>query len=377
MASQARRAEIAGAGIAGLGLACQLAEAGWTVRVHERASEVRESGAGIALGQNGVDAMRTIGAFDRGILGGSKVRYWNIVDQWGRVVQEEHLSTELYSIPRSSLLRALHERALALGVDVVTSSPVQGARPGCLVLADQRELPGDLIVGADGTRSQVRDSLLRHGLRVRRIDLKVAGLRACMPAVPSDPSDAMLEWLSGQRRVGLIPLDGKDLVAIYMFCPPQDRPGRRVPLDVASWRASYPQLEGVFERVPPDSSWGEVWETHCSSWSVGNVALIGDAAFSMAPNLGQGGCTALQAAISMTKSLQEAATVEEGLKRWEAQERPHVDYVQRWSGRYSRLCSKTPGPLLRGRSRVFGTWGRSKRLNDRFAGVEARLLASA
>lgn len=148
-------------------------------------------------------------------------------------------------------------------------------------------------------------------------------------------------------------------------------------LDVASWRASYPQLEGVFERVPPDSSWGEVWETHCSSWSVGNVALIGDAAFSMAPNLGQGGCTALQAAISMTKSLQAAAAVEEGLKRWEAQERPHVDYVQRWSGRYSRLCSKTPGPFLRGRSRVFGTWGRSKRLNDRFAGVEARLLASA
>ena len=373
----ARHAEIAGAGIAGLGLACQLADHGWTVRVHERASVVRESGAGIALGQNGVDAMRTIGAFEQGIKGGSQVHYWNIVDQWGKVVQEEYLSTELYSIPRSSLLRALHDRALARGVEILTQSAVRGARPGYLLLASGQELPADLVVGADGTRSQVRDSLVSHGLRVRRIDLKVAGLRACMPAVPSDPTDAMLEWLSGQRRVGLIPLDGKDLVAIYMFCPPQDVQGRRIPLDVASWRASYPHLEGVFERVPADSTWGEVWETHCSSWSVGNVALIGDAAFSMAPNLGQGGCTALQAAISLTKALSASPTVEEGLASWEAQERPHVDYVQRWSGRYSRLCSKTPGPLLRGRSQVFGTWGRSKRLNDRFAGVEARLVTSS
>ncbi|MFM8352749.1 MAG: FAD-dependent oxidoreductase [Actinomycetales bacterium] len=373
----ARHAEIAGAGIAGLGLACQLAEIGWTVRIHERAAEVRETGAGIALGQNGVDAMRTIGAFDQGIQGGSKVHYWNIVDQWGKVVQEEHLSTELYSIPRSSLLRALHERAQSLGVDIVTQSPVRGAQPGSLIMADGRVLPADLVVGADGTRSQVRESLVSQGLRVRRVDLKVAGLRACMPAVPSDPSDAMLEWLSGQRRVGLIPLDGQDLVAIYMFCPPQDLAGRRVPLDVESWQASYPHLQGVFERVPADSSWGEVWETHCSSWSLGNVALIGDAAFSMAPNLGQGGCTALQAAISLTKAINAAPTIQAGLATWETQERPHVDYVQRWSGRYSRLCSKTPGPLLRGRSRLFGTWGRSKRLNDRFAGVEARLASAA
>lgn len=373
----AQHAEIAGAGIAGLGLACQLAEAGWSVRVHERADEVRESGAGIALGQNGVDAMRTIGAFERAIEGGSLVRYWNIVDQWGRVVQEEHLSTELYSIPRSSLLRGLHERATSLGVRVETGSRVSGARPGSLLLEDGRELPADLVVGADGTRSRVRESLVSQGLTVKRIDLKVAGLRACMPAVPSDPKDAMLEWLSGQRRVGLIPLDGEKLVAIYMFCPPQDVTGRQVPLDIESWSRSYPHLRHAFERVPQDATWGEVWETHCASWSLGNVALIGDAAFSMAPNLGQGGCTALQAAISLTRALSASRTVEEGLRAWERSERPHVDYVQRWSGRYSRLCSKTPGPLLRGRSRLFGTWGRSKRLNDRFAGVEARLAAAA
>jgi 2-polyprenyl-6-methoxyphenol hydroxylase-like FAD-dependent oxidoreductase len=372
----AKHAEIAGAGIAGLGLACQLAEAGWTVRVHERANEVRESGAGIALGQNGVDAMRTIGAFERAIEGGSQVNYWNITDQWGRVVQEESLTSELYSIPRSSLLRALLDRSISLGVEVATGSAVQGARQGFLILEGGRELPADLIVGADGTGSRVRESLISKGLKVRRIDLKVAGLRASMPAAESDPTNAMLEWLSGNRRVGLIPLDGKNRVAIYMFCPPQDISGRKAPIDIDSWSHSYPHLRQVFERVPLDSTWGEVWETHCDSWSFGNVGLIGDAAFSMAPNLGQGGCTALQAAITMTKALTRSSSVEEGLASWQAQERRHVEYVQRWSGRYSRLCSKTPAPLLRGRSTLFGAWGRSKRLNDRFAGVEARLVAS-
>ena len=368
-----RHAEVAGAGIAGLAVASQLASSGWTVRVHERSTEVREIGAGIALGQNGVDAMRRLGAFERAIDGGVKVAYWSIEDQWQRTLHSEWLSTELYSIPRSSLQHALHVRARDLGVEVQTDSAVVGTREGRLLLEGGEELEADLVVGADGVNSRVRNSFVARGIRVKRLDLKVAGLRALIPRGPEDPTDHMLEWLAGKRRVGLLPLDG-DRTAIYMFCPPQDARGRRIPVDVESWAESYPSLRSAFERVPHDSTWRDVVEIHCDTWVDGNVALLGDAAFGMAPNLGQGGCTALQAALSLSAKVADAADIPASLREWEGEERPHVDYVQKWSGRYSRMCSKTPGPALPVRSRVFGVLARSEKLNERFAGVEARLI---
>jgi len=375
-----RHAEVAGAGIAGLAIAGQLAAAGWSVRVHERAEAVREIGAGIALGQNGVDALRKLGAFEGAIEGGTRIDYWSIEDQWNRIVHGEWLSSELYSTPRSSLQHSLYVRAMELGVEVVTGTAVSGLRDGRLVLSDGQELSADLIVGADGVNSRIRESFAEAGIRVRRIDLGVAGLRAIMPSDPSDPSHPsdptihMLEWLSGKRRVGLLPLNDEE-VAIYMFCPPQDVQGRKMPVDVDSWSRSYPRLRAAFERVPDDSTWRDVVEIHCETWAMGNAVLIGDAAFGMAPNLGQGGCTALQAAVSLTSVVADATDIPSALKRWESQERPHVDYVQKWSGRYSRMCSKSPGIALRARSRTFSMLARSKRLNDRFVGVEARLAA--
>src|SRR3569832_1312295 len=56
-----RHAEIAGAGIAGLTTACVLAQRGWSVRVHERACELREMGAGIYLKINSLVVLKEIG----------------------------------------------------------------------------------------------------------------------------------------------------------------------------------------------------------------------------------------------------------------------------------------------------------------------------
>ena len=121
-----RHAEIAGAGISGLGLACMLRAQGWSVRVHEQSTQVRDGGAALALGQNGVNALRRMGALEKALEGGRRVDYWNIMDASERILQEDHVTSELYSIPRSSLLRSVYERALDLGVEVVTESRMAG-----------------------------------------------------------------------------------------------------------------------------------------------------------------------------------------------------------------------------------------------------------
>lgn len=366
-----RHAEIAGAGVAGLGLACRLRQLGWSVRVHERASHVRDGGAAISLGQNGVDPLRLIGALDAALEGGVPIDYWNIVDQRGRVLQEDHVTSELYSIPRSSMLRSVYERALELGAEVVTDSPVQGFDAGALVLESGERLPADLVVGADGAWSRMRESFAEHGIRVRVKDLRTAGLRANMPRGEGDPETGMWEWLNGQRRVGLLPLDG-GLTYIYMFAPEHDTVGRRTPIDVESWSQSFPFLRGAFERVPADAAYRDILEVHVGSWVHENAVLLGDAAFGMAPNLGQGACTALQAGMSLAAVVNGADDIPAALRVWQQLERPHVDYVQRWSGRYSRWCSHTPTWATDARSLAFTVWGRSRRLQRRFAGVEVR-----
>jgi 2-polyprenyl-6-methoxyphenol hydroxylase-like FAD-dependent oxidoreductase len=72
-------------------------------------------------------------------------------------------------------------------------------------------------------------------------------------------------------------------------------------------------------------------ETRNRSWVEGSTVLIGDAAYVMAPNLGQGGCTALHSAVTLAGAVDGSEPIERALQRRELAERPYVDYVQTWS----------------------------------------------
>lgn len=373
MSSENRHAEVAGAGIAGLAVATALAQRGWDVTVHERFPTVREVGAGIALGRNGVEALAALGALEETIADGQEISSWSIGDEWGRTVQDEKVGAGmLYSCRRESLQRALLHAAERQGVNVVTDSPVTGVSNGRLLIEGGTSLPADLIVGADGVGSRVRRSLEEEGsIRVKRIDLKAGSLRFIIPRRPEDPVTTTPEWIVGNRRVGLLPLDDEN-IAMYMFCPPSDKRGRNLPLDKESWIASFPHLRSVFDRLPSEGTWLPVIETHCSRWTVGNTALLGDAAFSMAPNMGQGGSTALHVAITLADAVSGDAPVETALPEWESRLRDYVDYAQSWSGRYSHMVSQWPPIGRKIRSSVFARLSRSERLASRFAGVETR-----
>ena len=79
-----RHAEIAGGGIAGLNAGIVLSRLGWSVRVHERAPEIRESGAGIFLRKNSIDVLEAIGAFADLAPQGVKISKARIVIATGR-----------------------------------------------------------------------------------------------------------------------------------------------------------------------------------------------------------------------------------------------------------------------------------------------------
>ena len=125
-----------------------------------------------------------------------------------------------------------------------------------------------------------------------------------------------------------------------MSCLQSDALGQQVPLDLPSWQAAFPGLADAIGRMASTVQWDNVrWvrfqTLHLSRWSRGSVALIGDAAHAMPPNLGQGGGCAMMNALSLATSVAKADRIPDALEAWEARERPLTEHTQTWSRMYS------------------------------------------
>src|SRR5215470_18637357 len=157
-----RHAEIAGAGFAGLTAACALAQRGWSVRVHERADKLRTTGAGIYIYENGLRVLEAVGAYEAAVAGANPAHRREVRDEANRLisVHQWDASARAFSIVRQRVINALAAAAARAGVEIVTGSAVAGASAdGELLLANGQRCKADLVVGADGSNSRVRDSL--------------------------------------------------------------------------------------------------------------------------------------------------------------------------------------------------------------------------
>ena len=162
MAGMKGHIEIAGAGLSGLAAATAFARCGWNVRVHERSDQLREIGAGIFMWENGLRVLEAIGAYDEATAGGECDEYWEILDERERLLQSGWMmgGTRLYTVLRSTLHQALAQAATRAGAEIVLSSRVVRATPdGEIFLEGGEKRKADLVIGADGVSSVVRDFL--------------------------------------------------------------------------------------------------------------------------------------------------------------------------------------------------------------------------
>jgi 2-polyprenyl-6-methoxyphenol hydroxylase-like FAD-dependent oxidoreductase len=328
-----RLAEIVGAGFAGLTAACALAQRGWSVRVYERANRLRTTGAGIYLYENGLRVLETVGAYETAIKGAPFAHTREVRDENDRLISVHRWAgSRVFSILRQNVINALAAVAVRAGVEIITNSEGVGATPdGALILADERRIKADLIVGADGSNSRLRDSL---GLLSKRKYLVDGCTRLLMDKTAAERAATnrakTIEYWSGTRRVLYTPCSETDIyIALTML--DNDDVAKAVPVGKDEWKRAFPHLEALIDRIGEQGRYDRFELIKLKRWSAGRVAIVGDAAHALPPNIGQGGGCAMMNALSLAVFLQREGDVAKALEKWERNERPLTEHTQRIS----------------------------------------------
>jgi 2-polyprenyl-6-methoxyphenol hydroxylase-like FAD-dependent oxidoreductase len=338
-------AEIAGGGIAGLAAAAALAQRGWSVVVHEKDRELRAYGAGIFVYENGLRVLEALGALDGALEGSDPARRRETRDRDNQLVGVAHFSQQrgarVVTIVRQRLLNALRAAAERAGAKIVTASAAVGASPeGELHLADGSRRRADLVIGADGVHSPLRDSL---GLLRSRRKLREGGIRLLVERTREEQSTESVccEQWSGARRIVYVPCS-RDQIYIALGALVSDADAIKVPIEKALWKASFPHIAHLIDRIGSEARWDRFETIKLSRWSEGRVAILGDAAHAQPPNLGQGGGCAMMSALGLAVALGEHDDVPAALAAWERRERPIVEHTQRVSMIYGALTAWPP-----------------------------------
>jgi 2-polyprenyl-6-methoxyphenol hydroxylase-like FAD-dependent oxidoreductase len=242
----------------------------------------------------------------------------------------------------NSLNQALIDRVQELGVEIRTSSVGVAARPeGVLLLESGEEYTADLIVAADGAYSRLRENIL--GTRWMDFGIE-AGIRMLIEHAPGDPVDICTEYWNGPWRLLYNPCtDGQNY--IFLSAPIDDERGRKIPVDRAAWKEKFPGASDLIARFAEAGRWDRIVNVKCRCWSEGRVAILGDAAHAMPPNLGQAANMAFTNAMALALAVTEGPDVERSLVRWEEQQRPITEHVQNWSYVYGYVLGKWPSAL--------------------------------
>jgi FAD-dependent urate hydroxylase len=349
------RVLVVGAGLAGLALARALRQAGLDHEVIDRAGGWETAGTGIYLPANGARALRALGLEGAVADRGTEIGRQRVLDQRGRVLVDVDLHRfwgwvgPCLALHRADLHAVLREGVpVRLGTGVRTLERVDG--PVRVGFDDGREGEYDLVVGADGLRSTVR------GLVVDERPPDPVGQQSWRFVTACPTGVTAWSVLLGPRSSFLTIPIGRGRVYCYADVLvgrgspwPGGDPVRLLRDGFAGLPHPVPEL---LERLPApeDVHVAPIEQVAAERWGRGAVALVGDAAHGMSPNMAQGAALAFEDALVLAACLGEAGSVAEALAGFVARRHPRTSWVRAQTHRRDRtrrLPTPVRDPLLR------------------------------
>lgn len=326
---------IVGGGIGGIALAIALHRHGNDVMIVERSPRPLTMGSGLVLAANGVSALdridpalgQTLREIGRPIPANVPPTLLGPKGQplpWSPYANSGDSSgTPTIPIMRADLLRLLSTAAIAAGVPIHYGHSVTGVESATdhalAHLADGNDIRGRAVVGADGLRSTVRASVV---------------------------GDSPPHYLGLTSVRGVSPIPDRFTAGFITFGPGTQFFTTPVSSDQLYWVATMPAKPGQWPAATTQHVLSELTEhlagwhypipallatcdhNHLvvtdicdrdpiTTWSKGNIVLLGDAAHPMAPTMGQGANTALEDAHCLAQALAEHSDVTSAINIYE------------------------------------------------------------
>ncbi|WP_312080318.1 FAD-dependent urate hydroxylase HpxO [Acinetobacter schindleri] len=323
---------IIGAGMAGLTTGIALKKFGHQVSIYEQAEQILPVGAAISLWSNGVKCLNYLGLTDQvAQLGGQMDNLAYVDGLTGDVMTQfslypliEEVGQRPYPVSRAELQNMLMDEFghadIHLGKKMVALN--DDGQQVTVSFADGSEIQTDLLVGADGTHSMTRAYVLGENVP-RRYAGYVNWNGLVEVSEDLAPADQWTTFVGEGKRASLMPVANN---RFYFFF---DVP---LPVGLENERSQYktllkeyfkdwcPQVQKLIEAI--DEQRTNRVEIHdiepFADFYKGNVVIVGDAAHSTTPDIGQGGCQAMEDAIYLARALQiNTLGLQDSLRRYQ------------------------------------------------------------
>jgi salicylate hydroxylase len=351
------RIAIIGGGIGGLATAAALKDSGHDICVYEQADQFREIGAGVTLHPNATRLLDKLGLGDALRKIGSPTAGVNLMNVDGEPIETGAPRGDVplsdagqgYNVHRAEfldlLVNALPKSGFRLGHRFADLS--EGDDGMTLTFENSARVSADLVIGADGIRSVVRQRLGFDAPATSEGVMAYRGMVHVDKLPWAKDVQGLYLWMGAGRSFLCYPVSGGAIINIVAFVP-TDRDSAESWSALGDLAALAAEYRGWDERVGQTIAaldetyvWGIYDRPALTQWTRGHATLIGDAAHPMVPHLGQGAGQAIEDAYTLGVLLKGASrhTLAERLASYERLRRDRTARVQavaRQAGQFYR-----------------------------------------
>jgi 2-polyprenyl-6-methoxyphenol hydroxylase-like FAD-dependent oxidoreductase len=307
---------IIGGGIGGLTAALALQQSGFQAEVFEQAPELLEVGSAIAIWSNAMRVLQHVQLAEKIFECAGVVETLCWMDENGFLLNRVSIAnaaSPAVALHRSDLQRtlrqALPQSTIHLGHALVAHQ--QHGDKMIATFANGNSVESDILIGADGVHSRVRAQFINDGEPLNRGYTIWRGTSPITPA--AIPPATGMELYGRGKRFGIGPV-GLGRTG-WWAAANADYTDQLTDL-FADWYAPVMQL---IEATPPASilKTGATDREPNKRWGTGRMTLLGDAIHPTTPNLGQGGCQAMEDALVLARCFEKRGPTEAALRNYE------------------------------------------------------------